>query len=38
MIVGDGWRLAQIAALAAVVLSGWLLGRMATRGSDQAAQ
>ncbi len=29
VLVGDGWRLAQIAALAVAVLSGWLLGRMA---------
>ncbi|MEI2688285.1 MAG: prolipoprotein diacylglyceryl transferase family protein [Anaerolineae bacterium] len=27
VLVGDGWRLAQIAALAVAVLSGWLLGR-----------
>lgn len=28
-LVGDGWRLVQVLALAAVVVSGWLLGRMA---------
>jgi phosphatidylglycerol:prolipoprotein diacylglycerol transferase len=32
VLVGDGWRLAQIAALALVMLSGWLLGRVAGRG------
>ncbi len=29
MLVGDGWRLTQIIALAAVLLTGWLLGRTA---------
>ncbi len=29
LLVGDGWRLAQITALGVVLLSGWLLGRMA---------
>lgn len=29
MLVGDGWRLTQIVALAAVLVSGWLLGHMA---------
>jgi phosphatidylglycerol:prolipoprotein diacylglycerol transferase len=29
MLVGDGWRLTQIVALAAVLVSGWLLGRTA---------
>lgn len=28
-VVGDGWRVVQVAALAVVVASGWLLGRMA---------
>ena len=28
-LVGDGWRLTQIVSLAAVLVSGWLLGRMA---------
>lgn len=32
-LVGDGWRLSQIVALAAVVASGWLLGRMAAASS-----
>lgn len=31
-VIGDGWRAAQLAALAVVLLSGWLLGRMA--GAD----
>jgi phosphatidylglycerol:prolipoprotein diacylglycerol transferase len=29
LTVGDGWRVAQVVALAAVAVSGWLLGRMA---------
>ncbi len=29
VLVGDGWRLVQIVALAVVVASGWLLGRLA---------
>ena len=29
LLVGDGWRFAQIVALAAVLVSGWLLGRTA---------
>lgn len=38
-VVGDGWRLVQIVALAAIALSGWLLGRSAARPaqSDAAA-
>lgn len=31
-VIGDGWRVVQLAALAVVLLSGWLLGRMA--GAD----
>lgn len=31
-VIGDGWRAAQLAALAVVLLTGWLLGRMA--GAD----
>lgn len=27
LLAGDGWRITQLAALAVVVLSGWLLGR-----------
>lgn len=34
-LVGDGWRLAQVLALAAVVISGWLLGKTA---SDRPVQ
>ncbi len=29
LLVGDGWRLTQIVALAVVLVSGWLLGRTA---------
>jgi prolipoprotein diacylglyceryltransferase len=35
-IIGDGWRAVQLAALVVVVLSGWLLGRMA--GDGKAAR
>ncbi len=30
-VVGDGWRVVQIVALAVIALSGWLLGRTAAR-------
>ncbi|HRI57994.1 MAG TPA: prolipoprotein diacylglyceryl transferase, partial [Anaerolineae bacterium] len=29
LLIGDGWRAVQLAALAGVLLSGWLLGRLA---------
>jgi phosphatidylglycerol:prolipoprotein diacylglycerol transferase len=29
LLIGDGWRLTQIVALAALLASGWLLGHMA---------
>jgi phosphatidylglycerol:prolipoprotein diacylglycerol transferase len=32
-LVGDGWRLTQIVALATVLVSGWLLGRTAANSS-----
>lgn len=32
--IGDGWRLAQVGALAVVMLAGWLLGRMAGTASE----
>lgn len=36
-VVGDGWRLAQLAALAVIVVSGWLLARMAQSGKPAAS-
>ncbi len=33
LLVGDGWRVAQIVALAVVIGSGWLLSRLAGDGS-----
>jgi phosphatidylglycerol:prolipoprotein diacylglycerol transferase len=35
VLVGDGWRLTQIIALAAVLLTGWLLGRTAAHTPPQ---
>jgi prolipoprotein diacylglyceryl transferase len=29
MVIGDGWRLVQAAALGAIAVSGWLIGRIA---------
>lgn len=34
LLVGDGWSPVQIAALAVVLVSGWLLGRMSSESVD----
>ncbi|MCB0240339.1 MAG: prolipoprotein diacylglyceryl transferase [Anaerolineae bacterium] len=37
-LVGDGWRVVQIVALAVIAFSGWLLGRGATRPDEPEAE